>query len=141
MVDGSTIDHSKFPIDTNFFREGTVRSEIYIRRIAPTITVLIENNIETTNCTLEIRPDKKGYEIHYTFIYRLIFDTTKNVDEAVANISFDQIRISHNKHICEGNAHKRMIRYFHKYGMTNRLYLSFKFEFTHTLSQIKYKPK
>ena len=80
---------SEPPNEKDDFKDGLVERPICNRRIAHTITAIIEYNRDTTICTLKIRITKKYFGINPFIVHCQIFDTIKNINDTVAIISPD----------------------------------------------------
>ena len=97
MNDVRTPDSQEPPDPRNGVKDGIPQSQIQQRRMEHATTATVDNDLYTTNCTLEIRPSKDDTVTATNTIYRRIFDTIKKIDDSATIISLDQIQITHGK--------------------------------------------
>lgn len=118
----------------------SLKSKLYQRRIAHNTTINVANNRYITIFTLEIRLTKSNSEIVTLTIYHRIFDATKQIDSSAASITIDKVHIAPSKDIPSTGEHKEMVKELRTCDIIKSVYVSFKLESTHTVSQLKYEP-
>ena len=64
------------------------------RSIEHAITATVLNNIFTTKCTLDIRPEKQNSVIDLSKVHQHIFEDIKQMDETIPITTQDNIRIT-----------------------------------------------
>ena len=136
IVDERIFGSPEPPNGQNGVNDGTSRSQLYQRWITHATTVLVANNRYTAICTLENRPTKDDSTITTPTVHHRIFDAIKQIDASAAIISLNQTRITHSKDIPSGDEYKKIFKDCRTYDTTKRVYVSFKLELTHTISQL-----
>ena len=76
------------------FKDGNEQKTICNRRIEHAITATVLNNIFTTKCTLDIRPEKPNSVINSSKVHKNIFEDIKQMDETIPIITQNNIRIT-----------------------------------------------
>ena len=119
-------------------KKTMAKKTICNRRIEHATIKMIENNIYTTKCTLDIRPEKQNHVINSSEVYQHIFESIKKMDETAAIITHDNIRITNSNTFTNDKEHNTSFPNQKLCKGTKRMYISFTLESTLTLSQLKY---
>ena len=138
MVYVCTLGSPEPSIDHDGAENGSTKTKIYNWRIAHATTATVNDDRFTSLCTLDIRPEKKDSKIHPATIHQRIFDAIKTIDDTTTIITSDNTRATHSKYIPLGKAYEQMPPHIRTDAVTKRIYISFKLESTHTLSQLKF---
>ena len=98
-------------------------------------------NHRNSQCTLDIRPEKKDSKIHPATVHQHIFDAVKTINNTAVIITSNNIPVTHSKDLILDVEHAKMFSDIRTDAVTKRIYLFFKLESTHKLSQLKFGSK
>ena len=141
MVDERTSGSLKPPIDYDGTENLTTKNKIRNRRSAHATIAVVDNDRFTSLCTLDIRPVMKDSTIHPATVHQWIFDAIKTIDDSTVIITSDNTSVTNSKYIPSGKGYEQMFPAIRTDAVTKWIYLSFKLESTHTLTQLKFGSK